>query len=196
MSADKSKERDESRRLVEEHGKSLPEAAAIVGVNARTVRRWQKADEQAGDPWALGGRSAEQRARAAGLTDEQRAELAERARQAAALRWENRRRAEADAAGVAASALRQQTMNALPRLAASLLEDGSQADTAGLRPSRLAMTVKSLAIAYAVMLDKADRLAGVDAVALVDGHDTGEVDLAEVQTLFAQVRERRGLRAV
>lgn len=187
MPADKRKERSEARRLVEAEGRSLKEAAGQVGVDERTVRRWQKDDEARGDPWALGGQSAEQKARAVGLSDADRERLAEQARKAAALRWENRRRAEADAAGVMAGRLRENLLNTLPRYAASLLEEGSDVDTLGMRPQRLSASAKNLVVAYAVALDKADRLAGVDAAALAEDAVS---DFAEVQTLFATIRDR------
>lgn len=197
MSADKPKERAEARRLVEEAGRSLTAAAAEVGVDERSVRRWQRADERAGNPWRLAGSSAAQKARADAMSPEERADLVERARQATALRWENRRRAEADAAGVMASSLRQQLMNTLPQYARALLEEGTEGDTAGIRPMRLASAVKQLGIAYAVSLDKADRLAGVEPAALVDGPGDGDGvgDLMEAQSLFAEIQTRR-LRAV
>lgn len=182
----------EARRLVEHDGASLAEAADRVGVNRGTVRAWQKADEAKGDGWALAGESAAQKARADALSPEERQALAERARRSAEAKWENRRRSEADAAGVVASAIRQQMMNVLPRIAAAALEDSSSAtDTAGMRYHRLTTGLKAEAIAYAVLLDKADRLAGVDSALLAEqpGSDP-ESDLADVVSLWKSIEDR------
>jgi transposase len=199
MPAGNPQKRAEARRLVEQDGRSLREVAADLGVDEKTVRRWQKADEANGDGWALAGESAAQKARADALSPEERQALVERARRAAEAKWENRRRAEADAAGVVASAIRQQIMNVLPRIAAAALEDSSSAvDTAGMRYQRLTTGMKAEAIAYAVLLDKADRLAGVDSALLADdqaGSDPAS-DFAEARALVEGIEERRRLKAV
>lgn len=185
--------RAEVRRLVEVDGMSLTKAAQQLGLGARTVRRWQQDDERAGDPWALSGQSAEQKARMDALSDEERAQVAERARQAVARRWENRRREEADSAGLAATALRMQMQNMLPHLASSMLENGSPADTDGMRPQRLATAVKAMVVGYAVMVDKADKLTGFDQAGTelsdVDGDPVAGVN--EAVTLLADIRARR-----
>lgn len=183
----------EARRLVEHDGVSLAEAADRVGVNRGTVRAWQKTDEENGDGWALAGeQSSAQKARADVLSPEERQALAERARRAAEAKWENRRRSEADAAGVVASAIRQQMMNVLPRIAAAALEDSSSAaDTAGMRYQRLTTGLKAEAIAYAVLLDKADRLAGVDSALLAEQPSSDpESDLADVVSLWKSIEDR------
>lgn len=189
--------RREARRLVEEEGLSLAEAAAQVGSNDTTVRRWQKADEIAGNGWHLTGESAVQKARSDAMTDEQRKANVERARRASLAWSEARRRDEAAAAGVLAQQLRVQAQNALPHYARSLLEENSDNDTQGARSQRIAAGIKSMVVNYAIALDKADGLAGFGKSGLLVEAEPPETadDVDETVALLSVIRDRRAARS-
>lgn len=190
MEADK---RTEARRLVEDERLSLLAAAERVGVSEKTVRRWQKLDEAAGDGWVLpDGRSGKAKARAESMTVEERMAASERARKITENRWANRRGPEADAAGSLAVALREQIANILPRVGASVID---AEESVGLLPQRLSSTAKNLVIAYAVALDKADLLAGVNEAALAPDELAVDDEVAQARSLLDGIEARR-LKAV
>jgi transposase len=173
-----------ARELVED-GLSLSEAAERLGVNERTVRRWQKVDEAEGAGWAFAGSSADTKAREDAKTAEERRAQVERARRATQIRWQNRREGEADAAGVAASSARQRLMDTLPRIAAAVAQDQ------GPLAVQLSRVGRELAIMYGILTDKADKLSGADVRVTQVSEEGYSGDLAEVLSLVDRVAEAR-----
>jgi transposase len=195
MASDRLEKRRQVRRLVEEDGLSMVEAARRSEVSERSVIRWQAQDAAAGDPWRLKGEASRvAKERQDALSDEEKLRRSERARRAALAWSEASRQTRAAALGVRLQQVELELQRTLPEYAESLGEVGRADDSVGLRPQRLATSIKSLILGMAILIDKADQLAGFGKSGLVVEADPvdveGDVASAAV-TLLAEIRERR-----
>lgn len=179
--------RAEARRLVEDQKLSLVVAAERLGLNASTVRAWQKQDEKAGDPWTMHGLSAAQHDRQAGLPEEERRAATERGRRSTTNRWADRRSQEADYFGTLTGGIRQTAAEAITAARTAIAMRDAD-DTV-----KWARALRDFAVTGGIFGDKADKFAGLasspSVVAISD--DTYRDDLAEVLSLVDRIDRER-----
>ena len=162
-------EANESGRLI----------AESLGVTETTIRRWAKAGD-----WQRPVLRPSTRV----PTDEDMhaaRSRAERAQLATQTMWANRKAAEADAAGVHATLARQTAANVLARLNET---GGTRIPASEARA--LAASAKDLALAYAILIDKAQLLSGDPTIVTRNSEDVTLSGAVSVSDARKAVQER------